>query len=230
MEGIPAYRYPKEVFEKELRYIKDTGVEILLNQNVDKDKFINIVEESDAVIVATGAQSPGEIGIEGEFLENIYNGIEFLREINFGNHEVLNINKYDRIGVIGGGYTAFDVARVSVRLGANPFIIYRRTLNEMTAHPGEFEEAMREGVNFHFLRQPIKIEKVSNGLKLICQVMKLGPVDESGRSKPVPVKDKREIATTKILTQNISRRQPDWWWKQFHLKIEKVTLMRFCSP
>lgn len=192
VEGIPPYRYPRDIFEKELNFIKDSGVEIFVNQNVDKDKFFNIAEESDAVIVATGAQSPGEMGIEGEFLDNIYNGIEFLREINFGNHETLNIKPGESIGVIGGGYTAFDVARCSVRLNAKASIIYRRTINEMTAHPGEVEESKREGVDFHFLRQPIKIEKTSKGLKLICQVMKLGPVDESGRSKPVPVKDNFE--------------------------------------
>ncbi|MCB4205465.1 FAD-dependent oxidoreductase [Deferribacterales bacterium Es71-Z0220] len=190
IEGIPAYRYPREIFEKELNFIREAGVEIILNQHIDKSKFVNIVEESDAVIVATGAQYPGKLNIDGEYLDNIYNGIEFLRLINFGESDKLNIQENEKIGVIGGGYTAFDVARCSVRLGALPSIIYRRTIGEMTAHPGEVEESKREGVQFYFLNQPIKIEKVREGLRLICQVMKLGPVDESGRSKPIPIKDK----------------------------------------
>jgi NADPH-dependent glutamate synthase beta subunit-like oxidoreductase len=192
VEGIPSYRYPRDVFKKELQFIIDSGVEILVNYNVDKDKFINILEESDAVIVATGAQLPNMLNIEGEFLDNIYDGIEFLRSINFDEYEKLNIKEGDKIGVIGGGYTAFDVARGSVRLGAKPTIIYRRTVQEMTAHPGEVAESKREGVEFHFLRQPVKIERSRDKLKLICQVMKLGPVDEGGRAKPVMVKDTYE--------------------------------------
>lgn len=192
VEGIPSYRYPRDVFKKELQFIIDSGVEILVNYNVDKDKFINILEESDAVIVATGAQLPNMLNIEGEFLDNIYDGIEFLRGINFNELEKLNIKKDEKIGVIGGGYTAFDVARAAVRLGAKPSIVYRRTVQEMTAHPGEVAESEREGVKFHFLRQPIKIEKTRDGLKLICQVMKLGPVDESGRAKPINIKDNYE--------------------------------------
>lgn len=190
--GIPAYRYPRDIFDSEINFIKNSGVEIKTGTNIDRDKFINLLEESDAVVVASGAQSSYKTGINGEFLEGIQDGIEFLNRVNFSEFGNVNVKSGEKIGVIGGGYTAFDVARCAVRLGGEPEIIYRRTVSEMTAHPGEVEEGIKEGVKFSFLRQPLSIEKTKKGLKLICQVMKLGPVDESGRSKPVPVKDRYE--------------------------------------
>ncbi|KAA0259168.1 FAD-binding protein [Deferribacter autotrophicus] len=189
VEGIPVYRYPREIFQKELQYIIDTGVNIYCDENVNKEKFLKLVKEYDAVIVATGAHKPGVMGIEGEDLGKVYNGIQFLRDVNFDNVENLKLKKGESIGIIGGGYTAFDVARVSVRLGAKPTVIYRRTVSEMTAHPGEVEESKREGVDFKFLLQPVSIKRKNEKLILKCQKMKLGPVDESGRRRPVPVKD-----------------------------------------
>lgn len=185
--GIPEYRYPREIFEKELSFIVKTGVEIKTGVNVNKNFFLNILQEYDAVIVATGAQKASELGIEGEYLNGVENGISFLSKINFGKLDELNIKKGEKIGVIGGGYTAMDVVRCSVRLGAEPTIVYRRTAEEMTAHRGEVEETTREGVQFQFLRSPMKIEKKEDKVVLKTQVMKLGPVDESGRSKPIPV-------------------------------------------
>ncbi|WP_022850951.1 FAD-dependent oxidoreductase [Limisalsivibrio acetivorans] len=191
-EGIPAYRYPREIFEKELEFIKKTGVNIHLNSLINKDSFRNLTSEYDAVIVATGAHKPGEINIQGETLPGVENGVEFLRKLNFGKEDELNIKEGERIGVIGGGYTAMDVVRCSVRLGAKAQMVYRRTAEEMTAHDGEVEETAREGVQFSFLRQPLRIEKNKDTFKLVTQVMKLGPVDESGRSKPVPVHGETE--------------------------------------
>ena len=192
IEGIPAYRYPREVFERELNFIKEAGVEIVTNYVVDKNKFLNLAEEFDALIVATGANEPNLPGIEGENIKGVTSGLEFLRNVNLGDNKKIDIKKGDKIIIIGGGYTAFDVARVSVRFGVNPMVVYRRTSNEMTAHPGELKEAEKEGVQFKFLLQPIKIKRVNNKLHVIFQKMKLGPVDESGRAKPVPIKDRIE--------------------------------------
>lgn len=191
-EGIPAYRYPRDVFDKELDFIKQSGVEIITDHIIDKNRFLDLAVEFDAVIVATGAAEANLPGIEGEMLNGVENGISFLKNINLGNVGKENIKKNERIAIIGGGYTAFDVARISVRFGCKPVIIYRRTGNEMTAHPGEIEEAHKEGVEFRFLLQPYKIIKKNNKLSLMCQQMKLGPVDESGRAKPIPVKDHLE--------------------------------------
>lgn len=191
-EGIPSFRYPREILDKELSYIKDCGVEIKTNYFVDKNRFINIAEEFDAVIVATGAISPNLPGIEGDTMKGVENGVEFLRKVNTGHTEEVKIAKCEKVGVIGGGYTAFDVARVLLRLGADASVIYRRTVDEMTAHPGEVSEVSKEGASFHFLRQPVKITKKNGTLHMLCQVMKMGPVDESGRAKPIPVQGKSE--------------------------------------
>lgn len=186
-EGIPAYRYPRDIFDQELAFIKAAGVVIHTNANIDKEGFKDLAQNYDAVIVATGAHKPGELGIEGESLEGVENGIAFLKKVNLGRLDDLGVKEGERIGVIGGGYTAMDVVRCAVRLGAEPTMVYRRTSAEMTAHDGEVTETEREGVKFKFLRSPLKIEKAKGGLKLTVQKMKLGPVDESGRSKPVPV-------------------------------------------
>jgi len=186
-QGIPAFRYPRDVFEKELGFIKKAGVNIKCGENINKDRFLNLAREYDAVIVSTGAHKPVEMGIEGENLDGVESGIPFLRKINFGNADELKINKDERICVIGGGYSAIDVARCSVRLGANPTVVYRRTEDEMTAHSGEVADTIKEGVGYKFLRQPLKIEKTKDGLVVHVQVMKLGPVDETGRAKPFAV-------------------------------------------
>lgn len=186
-QGIPAFRYPAEVFAHELDFIKAAGVNIKCSENINKDKFLNLASEYDAVIVATGAHKPVEMNIEGEKLPGVESAIPFLRQVNFGTPENLNLKKGERIGVVGGGYSAIDVARCSVRLGADPTVVYRRTEDEMTAHSGEVADTVREGVDYKFLRQPLKIEKTKKGLCLHVQVMKLGPVDESGRAKPFAV-------------------------------------------
>lgn len=186
-QGIPAFRYPRDVFEHELDFIKKAGVTVKCGENINKDKFLNLAREYDAVIVSTGAHKPVEMGVEGETLPGVEHAIPFLREINFGYADNLNIKKGEKICVVGGGYSAIDVARCSVRLGAEPTVVYRRTEDEMTAHSGEVADTVKEGVSYKFLRQPLKIEKTNDGLKMHVQVMKLGPVDESGRAKPFAV-------------------------------------------
>lgn len=184
-QGIPAFRYPRDVFSHELDFIMKAGVKIKCGENINKDKFLNLTREYDAVIVSTGAHKPAEMNIEGEELAE--SAIPFLRKINFGLAEELKIRKGEKICVIGGGYSAIDVARCSVRLGAEPTVLYRRTEDEMTAHAGEVADTIKEGVAYNFLRQPLKIEKAGKKLKVQVQVMKLGPVDESGRAKPFAV-------------------------------------------
>lgn len=186
-QGIPAFRYPREVFEKELDFIKASGVSIRCGETIDKNRFLNLAREYDAVIVATGAHKPVEMGIEGEKYTGVESAIPFLRKINFGQADELKIRKGEKIGIIGGGYSAIDVARCSVRLGAEPTVVYRRTRSEMTAHAGEVDDTRKEGVEYKFLRQPLRIEKHGDKLKLVTQVMKLGPVDETGRAKPFAV-------------------------------------------
>jgi len=111
-------------------------------------------------------------------------GVSFLREIGMGN----KVEVGARIVVIGGGNVAIDAARSALRLGARDVrIMYRRTREEMPASDEEIEEALREGVKLEFLAAPIRIERRSGSLELICTRMKLGAVDESGRRRPVPI-------------------------------------------
>lgn len=186
-QGIPAFRYPRKVFEQELDFIRSTGVNIRCGETIDKNRFLNLAREYDAVIVASGAHKPVELGIEGERYTGVESAIPFLRKVNFGQADELKIKKGEKIGIIGGGYSAIDVARCSVRLGAEPTVVYRRTRSEMTAHSGEVDDTKKEGVTYKFLRQPLRIEKQGDRLKLVTQVMKLGPVDETGRAKPFAV-------------------------------------------
>jgi NADPH-dependent glutamate synthase beta subunit-like oxidoreductase len=191
-QGIPAFRYPRDIFDKELNFIKKAGVNIKCSQMINKDKFLNITREYDAVIVSTGAHKPIEMGIPGEELEGVESGIPFLRKINFNQEKDLKIKEGEKICVVGGGYSAIDVARCSVRLGASPTVVYRRTEDEMTAHSGEVADTIKEGVEYKFLRQPLKITKKNKKLIMTVQVMKLGPVDESGRAKPIAVPELTE--------------------------------------
>ncbi len=196
VEGIPIFRYPKDVRDYELRYIQSYGVEIKTNVNVNADLLLKLIKEHHGVIIATGAQKPRSMDIPGDSLPGIKVGFEFLRNLHFdedfikGNYKIilekLGIGK--EVAIIGGGYTAFDVARSIVRLGGNPHIYYRRSDDEMTAHPGEVREAQREGVKFRFLTAPCEVKKSGNGqLEMIMQDMWLGEPDSSGRRRPHPV-------------------------------------------
>ncbi|MDH5680008.1 MAG: FAD-dependent oxidoreductase [Spirochaetota bacterium] len=195
-EGIPSFRYPKEIREYELKYIESFGVEIKCGSLVDGDFLMKLIEEHDGVIVATGAQKPRKMGISGDELPEVKVGFEFLRDLSFdpdfvkGNYKGIldKLGLGQEVAIIGGGYTAFDVARSVVRLGGSPSVFYRRGMDEMTAHPGEVEEAQEEGVRFDFLTAPTEIKKGSDGrLEMVLQKMRLGEPDESGRRRPLPI-------------------------------------------
>ncbi|GAW91990.1 NAD(P)-binding protein [Calderihabitans maritimus] len=184
--GIPQYRLPKDVLDKEIAQIKEMGVEIITNVKVGKDiSFSYLLNNYDAVFVAIGAWKSSRIGCPGEDLEGVYGGIEFL--IKVAQNKSVKIG--NTVAVIGGGNTAMDAARTAVRLGAERvLVIYRRTIEEMPAEEIEIIEAKEEGVEFHFLLSPVEVigegGKVS---KLRCQKMKMGEPDASGRRRPVPI-------------------------------------------
>lgn len=203
--GIPQYRLPKEVLDKELTLVEKLGVEFRNNIKIGRDISLNTLrQEYDAVIAAPGAWSSTKMRVDGEDAEGVFGGIDFLRSVILGSP--VDIGK--RVAVCGGGNTAMDACRTAVRLGAEKvYIIYRRTRDEMPADALEIDEAQEEGVDFRFLTNPDKIltqdSKVC-GIKL--QIMELGEPDASGRRKPVPIEGKFETLEVDSVIMAIGQR------------------------
>lgn len=184
--GIPEYRLPKAVLDKEIALIESLGVELRNNVKVGKDiTFEDIRKAHDATLVAIGAWSSMGTRTKGEEMEGVVGGIDFLRRVSLG--EEVSIGK--SVAVVGGGNTAMDACRTAVRAGAeNVYVIYRRTRAEMPAEDIEIAEAMEEGVEFLFLTNPDEYIGEDGRIKQVkLQVMELGEPDESGRRSPVPV-------------------------------------------
>lgn len=181
--GIPEYRLPKEMLQKEINMLKQSGVSLMLNTEIGKDiQFETIRQNNDAIYIATGTQFSNHIGIAGETLAGVYHGLDFLKDVNMGN--VVDIGK--KVAVIGGGSTAMDAARTALRLGAEEVhVLYRRQIKDMPADKREVEEAVEEGVQIHTQVTPIAIEgnKAVSGIKMIH--LAEGDFDASGRRRPV---------------------------------------------
>jgi len=183
--GIPEYRLPRHVIRREVELIEREGAEIRYNTRVGRDVSFADLESMgfEAVFVGIGAHVGRPLGIPGEDLPGSMDAIEFLRRVALG--EKVEIG--DKVLVLGGGNSAMDAARTSVRLGAKEVrIVYRRTRDEMPANPWEIEEAREEGVEFLYLAAPVQCEGVEGVQGLICQQMELGEPDESGRRRPIP--------------------------------------------
>ena len=187
--GIPPYRLPKDVLKREIDAVKGAEIEIETGVEIDKNKFEQIRSEYDAIFITVGAHVSRKLGVEGEDLEGVVHGIDFLRDfnLNLGN----NHGKAEKIGkkvaVVGGGNVAIDVARCAIRLGSDVTIVYRRSREEMPAWEDEIKEAEEEGVKFMFLASPTRIFGSSKVEKMELIQMELGPPDESGRRRPVPI-------------------------------------------
>ncbi len=182
--GIPQYRLPRDVLDREIDRILSLGVEPVTNYRVDRTKLLKLTKKYDAILVATGLQKFRTLDL-GQSDGAVMEGIEFLDLALEGKIRIDG----ERVAVIGGGNTAIDAARSALRIGASDVqIVYRRTRAEMPAIREEIEHAQEEGISFKFLSQPIRLEKNSGkGYRLICQKMKLGEPDASGRRRPVPV-------------------------------------------
>jgi heterodisulfide reductase subunit A-like polyferredoxin len=181
--GIPDYRLPQAIIQREIEAILNAGVELKLNTAIDSlDSLKN--QGFEAIMIAIGAHVNKEMGVPGEDLDGVLSGISFLSEINLGNK--VNI-KGKKVAVVGGGNVAIDAARVAVRLGAETVsIIYRRSRDEMPASPHEVQACEEEGIKIYFLTNPTKING-SNGkvISVECVKMELKEPDESGRRRPV---------------------------------------------
>lgn len=189
--GIPEYRLPKAVLDKEIKLIEDMGVTLKNNVNIGKDiLFDEIKGNHDATLVAIGAWNSSKMRVQGEDLEGVWGGIDLLREVALGNKADLGKN----VAVCGGGNTAMDACRTAIRLGAeNVYVIYRRTKDEMPADPQEILESEEEGVIYKYLTNPIEFTGENGKLNgVILQKMMLGEPDESGRRRPVAIEGETE--------------------------------------
>ena len=196
--GIPEFRMPKAVLQREVDYISGLGVEICFNVLVGRTLAIPelLKDNYRVVFVGTGAGLPYFLGIPGEDLNGVYSANEFLTRVNLMKAylfpEYLTPIKIGRrIAVIGGGNVTMDSARVALRLGAEEVdVIYRRSRQEMPAREEEVENAREEGVKFHFLTAPVAFLGNEEGelTQIRCLGMKLGELDESGRRRPLPLK------------------------------------------
>lgn len=189
--GIPQYRLPKEVLDKEIAIIEKLGVKMINGVKLGKDFTVaSLKAQNDAVIVAVGAWKSSSMRTPGEELDGIYGGIDFLRAVALKQE----INIGDKVVICGGGNTAMDACRTAVRLGAKEvYCVYRRTRNEMPAEDIEITEAEEEGVQFKFLTNPISFNGEDGKVKSVTlQLMELGEPDASGRRRPVAIEGKTE--------------------------------------
>jgi formate dehydrogenase beta subunit len=187
--GIPAYRLPRDILNREISIIKSAGVEIRHNMRLGKDITLRGLRELGyrATFLAFGCHNSGLMGVEGENANyaGFIPGVVFLRDLNLGHP----IKPQKSVAIVGGGNVAMDCARTALRLGFSDVnLIYRRTRAEMPANIEEIEDAEKEGIKFHFLTNPTRI-MADNGkvTGLELQRMELGEPDSSGRRRPKPV-------------------------------------------
>jgi glutamate synthase (NADPH) small chain len=195
--GIPEFRLPKAIVEREVNFVRSMGVKVQLDHVVGKLKTIDeLLAEFDAVFVGTGAGKPSFMGIPGENALGVYSANEYLTRSNL--MKAYLFPKYDtpivrgkRVATVGGGNVAMDSARTALRLGADKSIlIYRRSREEMPARTAEVHHAEQEGIEFNLLTNPVRYIADERGWvkEVECLKMELGEPDASGRRRPVPVK------------------------------------------
>lgn len=200
--GIPEYRLPKKILAREIQYLEDLGVKIRTNVTLGKNLNFEDLERMGykAVFLAVGMQKSLKLGVKGEELQGVFQGVDFLRDVNLGK----KVNVGEHVAVIGGGNVAIDVSRVALRLGAKKvYILYRRSREEMPAFQPEVEQAEKEGVEFLFLKAPKRIIGENGKVVAVeCFEMRLTEPDETGRRKPVPIEGSEHMipADTVITT------------------------------
>jgi glutamate synthase (NADPH) small chain len=195
--GIPEFRLPKAIVQREVDYVEKLGanikVDTIVGQSITVDELFS--QGYDAIFIGTGAGLPYFLNIPGENLNGVYSANEFLTRANL--MKAYLFPEYDtpvrvgsRVAVIGGGNVAMDGARVSKRLGADVYLVYRRSREEMPARAEEAHHAEEEGIDFRLLTNPIAVVGDDKGWVkgLECVKMELGEPDASGRRRPVEVK------------------------------------------
>ncbi|MDE6425763.1 MAG: NADPH-dependent glutamate synthase [Ruminococcus sp.] len=207
--GIPEFRLPKSIVQKEIDGLKELGVKIETNTIIGKTISVDeLIEEEgfESVFIGSGAGLPRFMNIKGENLNGVYSANEFLTRINlmkaYKQDSSTPVQAGKKAVIVGGGNVAMDAARCAKRLGAEVYVVYRRTENELPARAEEVEHAKEEGIIFKFLTNPVEIKADEKGWvkSIVCQEQKLSESDASGRAKPVPVPDAFfEIETDSVI-------------------------------
>lgn len=207
-QGIPEFRLPRDVIDREIEQVRRQGVKIVCNTTVGDDfPLAKLLEENDAVVMACGTLRPNLLNIPGKDLKGIHHGLPFLLEANEYHRATVGEN----VVIIGGGFTAMDCARTAARLGAGTVeleletdehgqpallkmkgesvkVLYRRSQTEMLITPGELEELNHEGIPMHFMVAPVAFVGENGRVKAMKFVRtEMGPPDASGRARPVTI-------------------------------------------
>lgn len=207
--GIPSYRLPRDAIMGEIEVIRQMGVEFKTGVELGRDITIAQLREQGfkAFFIGIGAHECKALGIEGETLEGVYPGVDFLREVNLGNRIALG----NRVAVIGGGNVAMDSVRTALRTGSSQaFVIYRRSVAEMPASREELEECRQEGIEIMTLTTPTRILGENGRIKAVeCTRMELGEPDASGRRRPIPIPGSEFVLEVDALVAAIGQ-ESDW--------------------
>ena len=194
--GIPEFRLPKTVVQKEVDTLRALGVKIETNVVIGKTITVDELFEDgfEAVFIGSGAGLPRFMGIPGEALNGVYSANEFLTRNNlmkaYKSDSATPVIQTKKTVVVGGGNVAMDAARTAKRLGADVTVVYRRTEKELPARREEVEHAIEEGIVFKFLTNPLEIKGENGWVKtVVCEQMELGEPDASGRARPVKIPD-----------------------------------------
>ena len=210
--GIPEFRLPKSILNEEVNtLIEKLGIGIESGKKLGKDFTLDQLKKKykfDAVLIAIGAHQSRNLNLDGEDCLSIMNGLDILKKVNM--QKEIQLGK--KVGIVGGGNVAIDVARVCVRLGCDTTIYYRRTRKEMPANESEIKEAEEEGVKIKYLTLPVKVNCDGNELKTVTFVkMRLGELDASGRARPIQIEGSEFEVKLDTLLKAISE-LPDLSW------------------
>ena len=199
--GMPSYRLPRDILERDIKNITALGVEIKTNTPISSVKALHD-QGFDAVFLAVGAMEPRFMGVPGEDLAGVTNCMSFLKSVNLDGKMDLHGKS---VIIVGGGNAAIDPARSALRLGADTVIIqYRRSRAEMPAHDWEVEAAMAEGVEFQFLKVPVRFIGIDERVAAVESIsMRLGEPDSSGRRRPIPIEGTEEILPADLVIISI---------------------------
>ncbi len=209
--GIPSYRLPDDVLDREIAHIADLGVEIQYGKKMGRDFQLAELKAQgfDAAFIAVGAWASTAMRVEGEDSEGVLSGIGYLFDV--AADKAPDLGK--QVVVVGGGNTAIDAARTARRFGSDVTILYRRTRKEMPAEEYEVDEADEEGVKMHFLAAPVGlIAEGGRVVRIRAQRMELGEPDASGRRRPVPMEGSEfEIEVDTVIAAIGQKPDPDSW-------------------